>query len=146
MIDVFADLAAFAALPRLTSLAMSIDGSRLVATMQQPDAKGAKYTSSLWDIDLDGGAPTRLTFSDKGETAPAFRPDGSLLFVSSRPDVSGSDEDEDEAALWCLPPIGEPHVVARRPGGLSGPVVARDSGDVVLGGSRLVGSSDLDDA
>ena len=99
----FDDLAAFAALPRLTGLRLSLDGSRLVAVMQQPDAKGARYTSSLWEIDLDGGAPTRLTHSDKGETAPAFRPDGSLLFVSSRPDVAGPSDDEDDGALWCLP-------------------------------------------
>ncbi|HEY7008745.1 MAG TPA: prolyl oligopeptidase family serine peptidase [Jatrophihabitantaceae bacterium] len=142
----FDDLAAYAALPRLTGLALSLDGSRLVATLQQPDAKGARYTSSLWEIDLDGGAPTRLTFSDKGEAAPAFRPDGSLLFVSSRPDVTGAGEDEDEAALWCLPPAGEPRVLARRPGGIGGPVVAASSGDVVLSGSRLAYSTDADDA
>jgi dipeptidyl aminopeptidase/acylaminoacyl peptidase len=142
----FADLAAFTALPRLTGLTLSLDGSRLVAVVQAPDAKGARYTSSLWEIDLAGGAPTRLTQSDKGESAPAFRPDGSLLFVSSRPDVSGTGEDEDEGALWCLPPSGEPRVIARRGGGLGGPVVASGTGDVLLTGSRLTYSSDADDA
>jgi dipeptidyl aminopeptidase/acylaminoacyl peptidase len=142
----FDDLGAFTALPRLTGLTLSLDGSRLVAVLQQPDAKGARYTSSLWNLDLDGDAPTRLTHSDKGETAPAFRPDGSLLFVSSRPDVAGSGDDEDDGALWCLPAAGEPSVLSRRPGGLGGPVVAAGSGDVVLSGSRLTYSSDDDDA
>jgi dipeptidyl aminopeptidase/acylaminoacyl peptidase len=140
--NVFADLAAYVALPRVTGLALSPDGSRLVASVQQPDAKSARYSSALWEIPLAGGEPLRLTRSDKGETSPAFRPDGSLLFISSRPDP---DNDEDEAALWVLPPVGEPRVLCRRPGGVSGPVVARDTGDVLLGASRLVGSSDDDD-
>jgi hypothetical protein len=50
----FADLAQFVALPRVTSLALSADGSRLVAAIQQPDEKGAKYTSALWELDPDG--------------------------------------------------------------------------------------------
>lgn len=139
----YADLAAFAALPRLTGLALSLDGSRLVAAMQQPDDDGAKYVSSLWEIPLDGGAPVRLTRSQKGETAPAFRPDGGLLFTSARP---GPGSEEDEAALWLLPPAGEACVVARRAGGVSAPVVARDSGAVLFCGARLTGSTDADDA
>jgi dipeptidyl aminopeptidase/acylaminoacyl peptidase len=141
----FDDLAAFAALPRLTGLVLSLDGSRLVATVQTPDAKGARYRSSLWELGLGGADPVRLTGSDQGETAPAFLPDGSLLFVSSRPDAGG-EESEDGAALWSLPPAGEARTVAHRPGGLGGPVVARDSGDVVLAGTRLMHSSDEDDA
>lgn len=141
----FSDLAAFAALPRLTGLSLSCDGSRLVATVQEPDGKRARYRTSLWELALDGGAAVRLTGSDKGETSPAFQPDGSLLFVSARPDPGGDGED-DEAALWCLPPVGEARVVARRAGGVGGPVVARDSGEVLLSGSRLTRSSDQDDA
>jgi dipeptidyl aminopeptidase/acylaminoacyl peptidase len=142
----FDDLAAYAATPRLTGLALSVDGSRLVTTLQQPDAKGARYTSSIWQIPLDGGEPTRLTHSDKGETSPAFLPDGSLLFVSARPDASGLADGEDEdSALWCLPSAGEARVLTRRPGGLGGPVVARSSGDVVLSGSRLAYSGDDND-
>ncbi len=143
MSDPFADLAAFAGLPRLTQLALSAAGDRLVAVLQQPDAKGARYTSSVWQLPLDGGDPARLTRSEKGETAPAFLPDGSLLFLSARPDPAG---EEDEAALWLLPPSGEPRVVARHPGGLGAPVVAASAGSVVLSGSRLVGSPEADDA
>jgi dipeptidyl aminopeptidase/acylaminoacyl peptidase len=143
--DTFADLAAYAALARLTGLALSTDGTRLVASMQQPDDKGARYTSSLWELDLGGGEPTRLTRSEKGESAPAFRPDGSLLFISARPDPDADPDSDDEAALWLLPPMGEPRVVASSPGGLGGAVVAVESGAVVLSGSRLVDSADADD-
>lgn len=141
--DPFTDLAAFVALPRLAGLALSPDGARLVAAMQQPDRDGARYVSSLWEIPLAGGEPIRLTRSEKGESSPAFLPDGSLLFVSARPDPDG---DEDEAALWMLPACGESTVVARRPGGLGAPVVASESGAVVLSGSRLLFSTDDDDA
>jgi dipeptidyl aminopeptidase/acylaminoacyl peptidase len=134
--------AGFVALGRLTSLVLSPDGSRLVAVRQEPDAKGARYASALWQLDLAGEqAPVRLTRSDKGETSPAFRPDGSLLFVSARPEPGS---DEDEAALWELPALGEPRVVARTPGGVTSVVVARQSGTVLFGGDRLAGSSDVD--
>jgi dipeptidyl aminopeptidase/acylaminoacyl peptidase len=140
----FADLAQFVALPRVTSLALSLNGDRLVAAIQQPDEKGARYTSALWEIDGHGETPpARLTFSDKGESAPAFLPDGSLLFSSGRPDPDAPDEES--AALWRLPVTGEARVVARAPGGLSGVVVAADKGTVIATSERLVGSADLTD-
>jgi dipeptidyl aminopeptidase/acylaminoacyl peptidase len=140
----YADLAAFTALPRLTGLALSLDGSRLVATVQQPDADGARYVSAVWEVPLAGGEPARLTRSEKGESAPAFLPDGSLLFTSARPDPDLPDDED--AAVWLLPPVGEPRVLARCAGGLSGPVVAAGAGTVLVGGSRLVGSTAEDDA
>jgi len=142
--NVFADLTAFTALPRLTGLALSPDGSRLVATMQQPDEKGARYTSSIWQLPLDpGGQPTRLTRSDKGETSPAFLPDGSLLFVSARPDPdAGSNDGDDESAIWLLPPTGEPQLHACRPGGIGLAAVARDAGTVIASGRQLAWTPD----
>lgn len=132
----------FVSLPRLTSLALSPDGTRLVAVRQEPDQKGARYVSALWQIDPDGKADAfRLTRSEKGESQPAFRPDGSLLFVSARPVPDG---DDDEPALWELPTWGEPRPVARTPGGVSSPVVARESGTVLVSGSRLPGAADAD--
>ena len=141
--DVYGDLAAFTALPRTTGLALSPAGDRLVATVQQPDAKGARYVTALWTVPLDGGEPVRLTRSEQGETAPAFLPDGSLVFSSARPDPDG---DDDGAALWVLPPSGEPRVLGRLPGGLSGAQVARDAGTVVAEGALLARSTAADDA
>jgi dipeptidyl aminopeptidase/acylaminoacyl peptidase len=137
--DVF-DPGQFVALPRLVSLALSPDGTRLVVVRQEPDAKGARYVPALWQVDPAGKADAvRLTRSEKGESQPAFRPDGTLLFVSARPEP---DCDDDESALWELPAWGEPRVVARTPGGISSPVVARESGTVLVSGSRLPGSAD----
>jgi dipeptidyl aminopeptidase/acylaminoacyl peptidase len=142
----FADISAFVATPRLTGLALDAAGTRLVATVQAPDEKGARYVSSLWEIPLDGGVPSRLTRSEKGESSPAFAPDGSLLFTSSRPDPGAGDDDEADPALWALPPAGEAGVLARCPGGVAGPVVAAAAGSMLVAGSRLVGSTDADDA
>jgi len=142
--EAFADLAAFTALPRLTGLAISCDGSRLVATVQQPDEKGARYSSSIWEIGLDGSEPQRLTHSSHGESDPAFLPDGSLLFVSARPGTDG--ESRDDAALWRLPVRGEAALFADQPGGVGHPVVARTAGTVLMSGSRLAGSSPDNDA
>jgi dipeptidyl aminopeptidase/acylaminoacyl peptidase len=131
--------APFTALPRLTSLTLSPDGSRLVVVRQEPDPKGATYVSALWEVDPEGvREAVRLTRSEKGESQPAFRPDGSLLFVSGRPEP---DSDEDEPALWELPARGEARVVARTPGGVSSPLVARESGTVLVSGGRLPGSA-----
>jgi dipeptidyl aminopeptidase/acylaminoacyl peptidase len=140
----FADLAQFVALPRVTSLALSPDGNRLVAAIHVPDERGAKYISALWELDPDGQqAPARLTHSEKGESAPAFLPDGSLLFTSGRPDPDAPDEES--AALWRLPAHGEARVIARAPAGLSGTVVAADAGTAIVTSSLLVGSADLED-
>jgi len=135
----YADLSAFVALPRITGLALNQDGSRLVATVQRPDRTDARYVSALWEVPLDGGEPVRLTRSEKGESGPAFLPDGSLLFTSARPEPDADGEDE-ESAVWVLPPAGEPRVLARTAGGLCGPVVARHAGAVVAAGSRLTGT------
>ncbi|MDT4892243.1 MAG: hypothetical protein QOE97_1278 [Pseudonocardiales bacterium] len=141
MID-YSDIAGFVTTPRVTGLALSADGSRLVASAQHVDAEASRYVSALWEIDLDGGPPRRLTWSDKGESAPAFCPDGSLVFVSARPDRDGA---QDEPALWRLPTGAEPAVAVRSPGGVGAPVVAAASGVIVVTGSRLVGAGDAAD-
>ncbi|MCW2496840.1 prolyl oligopeptidase family serine peptidase [Jatrophihabitans sp.] len=144
IVEAFSDFAAYTDLPRLTGLTLSVDGTRLVGTVQQPDAKRARYTSALWEIPIDGSAPVRLTHSDKGESAPCFLPDGSLLFLSARPDATG--DAQDEAALWQLPPRGEARMILQRPGGIGAPVAAARSGSVLVAGSRLLYSTDDNDA
>ena len=140
----FTDPSTFVTLPRLTALALGPDGRRLVAAVQAPDAKGARYATALWEIPLAGGEPERLTRSAKGEAAPAFRPDGDLLFTSARPEPEADDND-DEPALWLLPPAGEPRLLARSPGGLGNPVVAASAGTTVVLGRRLLSSLDAED-
>ncbi|MBK5330751.1 MAG: PD40 domain-containing protein, partial [Ilumatobacteraceae bacterium] len=142
----FHDLDEYIALPRLGGLALSIDGTRLVVSMNALDPKRTRYVTSLWGVDPEGQFPARrLTRSAKGESGAAFLPDGSLLFVSERPDPDGSD-DEPVSALWRLPAGGgEAGVLATRPGGVGGVVVASDSGTIVVSSETLPGSITAED-
>ncbi|KQO65162.1 prolyl oligopeptidase family serine peptidase [Curtobacterium sp. Leaf261] len=159
----FSSLDRFLHTPRVTGLVLSPDGSRLVATVSTPDRAMSKYVDALWEIDPAGvRAPVRITFSTEGESQPAFAADGSLLFVSGRPDPQHPD-DPTEKALWRLPLVGEACVIASSPGGLSAPVATRNGHagteaatdedtdtavhrpTVLVSGSRLVGSADADE-
>ena len=87
----FRDVRDYVAIPRLTALRLSADGSWLAAVVQARSRDGKKFVSSIWRIDASPGAaePARLTRSAEGETSPGFLPDGSLLFISARPDRAG---------------------------------------------------------
>jgi dipeptidyl aminopeptidase/acylaminoacyl peptidase len=141
----FSDLDAYAALPRVSSLALSPDGSRLVTTVATLDPQSVRWTTSLWQVDPTGEAPAiRLTRSRKGETSPEFLPDGSVLFTSQRPDPDEKEpKDDAPAALWVLPAGGgEACVAATRAGGVNRIVVAKDTGLVVASSPTLPGAAD----
>jgi len=133
----FHKLSDYAAVPRVTGLRSSPDGSWLAASVQTLSSDGKKYVTSIWRIDANGGAPRRLTRSAEGEGSPRFLPDGSLLFTSKRPapdagDGSGADRDE-SAALWLLPAGGgEARIIASPPGGVSGLETAADAPGIVV--------------
>ncbi len=141
----FADLDAYVALPRTSSLLLSPSGDRLVTSVATLDAERARYVPSLWEVDPGGVRPARrLTHSDKGETAVSFLPDGGVLFTSARP---GAGQDDDAPpALWLLPAGGgEARVVAVRPGGIGGAVAAREEGTVVLTSATLPAATGSED-
>jgi dipeptidyl aminopeptidase/acylaminoacyl peptidase len=143
------DLDTFLALPRVSGLALSPDGTRLVTSVATVAPDGTKFQSALWQLDPAGEAgPVRLTRSAKGEAGAAFLPDGSVVFTSARPDPDakkGEDRD-DRAALWLLPAAGgEARLLADPPAGVDGLAVARDSGAVVLGVGAFPGTATLDD-
>ncbi len=145
------EMAGFNALPRLSGLTLSPDGSRLVVGVARLNDKRTKWVSALWEVDPEGVRPARrLTRSTKGEAGAAFTPAGDLLFTSSRPDVDVADadavdRDDPATSLWVLPGGGgEARVVATRPGGITRLAVARDAGTVVLASPTLPSSSDAD--
>lgn len=113
----FDDIRDYVAIPRVQSLKLAPDGSRLVSVVQALNPDGKSYGTSLWAIPL-GGEPYRLTRSAKGESAAEFTDAGDLLFTSARPDPTVKDGDE-KAALWLLPAAGgEARRIAARPGGV----------------------------
>src|SRR5829696_4376945 len=121
----FHDLDAYVALPRLSGLALSLDGARLVTGVTTLNPKRTKYVTALWEVDPTGERPARrLTRSAKGESGARFTPDGSLLFVSARPDPDAEEPDDEEApaALGVFPPG-----VARQRSSPPGPAASNGS-------------------
>lgn len=169
----FHDLAAFGALPRVSGLTLSPDGSRLVVGVATLKADGRGRSTALWEVDPAGVAPARrLTWSADGESAAAFASDGSLLLTSTRPVPAGAlpanaptdagaghdsggdtgtapampDPDPPpRAALWQLPVSGEARPLADRPGGITGVLTARDAPVFAVTSPTLAGATDAAD-
>ncbi|QCB51685.1 S9 family peptidase [Rhodococcus sp. PAMC28707] len=129
---VFDDLDLYVAVPRVSDMAMSVDGSRVVVVVSRLDADKATYVGALWEVDVEGSAPARrLTWSEHGESGPAFTAEGDLYFLRR------TSPDDESAAVWCLPAgVGEAYVVSKRGAGYSGLKTANHS-------SRFVAMSDV---
>ena len=155
----FDDLDAYVAIPRVTALRLSPDGTWLAAVVQTAGGEPRKYVTSIWRISAGDGipaaaggkpAPARLTRSAEGEGSPQFLPDGSLLFVSKRPGPPqpGLDDevDQDKTALWLLPAGGgEARRIAAPPGGIGAVATALRSGAVAFTSPVLHGADGADD-
>jgi dipeptidyl aminopeptidase/acylaminoacyl peptidase len=140
------DLDNYLALPRIDGLALAPDGRRLVTSVATVGADGKRFVSALWQLDPAGEqAPRRLTRSTPGESKPAFLPDGSLLFTSTRRDPDLPPDDEEVAGLWLLPAGGgEARPVGVTPAGVDAFRVARDAGTVVYRSGVYPGAEDLE--
>ncbi|MBU9765806.1 S9 family peptidase [Mycobacterium sp. TNTM28] len=140
----FDDLDDYLALPRVSGLAVSPDGSRLVATVSTLNEKRTEFVSAIWELDPAGVRPARrLTHGVKGESAPTFTAAGDLLFIAVRP---GDAEDKPPAALWRLPASGGEAVeMLGMPGGVTGAVSARAADATVVAAPLLPSSSGIDD-
>ncbi|MFD1537972.1 S9 family peptidase [Nonomuraea guangzhouensis] len=131
----FDDIRDYVAIPRVLSLKLSPDGSRLISAVQSLNPDGKSYGTALWAIPVDG-EPYRLTRSAKGESAAEFTDAGDVLFTSARPDPTVKDATDEVAALWLLPRSGgEARQVAARPGGIGG---FRTAGGVVVFASDVL--------
>jgi dipeptidyl aminopeptidase/acylaminoacyl peptidase len=103
-------------LKNVGAVAMSPDGSAVaysVSAWEHPNAKPAsdaakpdtakgdrhEVRSHLWLVPTSNGAARQLTFSERGESAPAWSPDGhSLAFLSAR-----GTGDAVKSQVWILP-------------------------------------------
>src|SRR5437588_12643595 len=65
---------------------VSPDGQWVAYVVSTIDAKEDKAVSHIWIAGFDGKSDRQITFSQDGETAPRWSPDGKYLsFTSSRP-------------------------------------------------------------
>jgi dipeptidyl aminopeptidase/acylaminoacyl peptidase len=140
----FHDLDDFLALPRVSGLAVSPDGSRVVTTITELNDKRTEFIGAVWELDPAGQRPARrLTQGAKGESAPAFTAGNDLLFVAARPT---DDDDKPPAALWRLPAAGgEATQVLDLPGGVDAVYAARAADVTLVGTSMLPSATDIDD-
>lgn len=141
----FHDLDHYLAIPRVSGLALSPDGGRLVTTVATLNDKGTEYRTALWELDPEGKKHARrITRSAKGEAGAVFAADGSLYFTSARPDPESPDA-EPVNALWVLPADGgEARVALSRAGGVGGLLAAKDADALFVTASVLAGSTDED--
>ncbi|MBB5785021.1 S9 family peptidase [Nonomuraea jabiensis] len=138
----FNDIRDYVAIPRVLSLKLSPDGSRLISTVQSLNPDGKSYGTALWAIPVDG-EPYRLTRSAKGESAAVFTAAGDVLFTSARPDPTAKDSSDEVPALWLLPRAGgEARQVVGRPGGIG---AVRTAADVVVFSSDVLDGEEAAD-
>lgn len=137
----FHDLDEFLSLPRVSGLAVSRDGARVVTTVATLNDTRTEFVSALWELDPAGREPARrITRGVTGESAPEFTDDGDLLFLAARPTA---DDDKPPQSLWCLPVAGgEAYEMCQMPGGVDG--VASAGGATVVASSMLPSAVDID--
>jgi dipeptidyl aminopeptidase/acylaminoacyl peptidase len=140
----FADLDEYLALPRVSGLAVSPDGRRVVTTIAELDKSRTEFVSAIWELDPAGERPARrLTRGAKGESAPAFTADGDLLFVAARP---APGDDSPPARLWRLPEAGGEAVEVLAPaGGVAGVRTARGADTTIVTAPLLAAAADIGD-
>ncbi|MDT5067928.1 MAG: hypothetical protein QOK02_4083 [Mycobacterium sp.] len=140
----FDDLDHFLALPRVSGLAVSPDGSRVVTTIAELDDKRTEFVNAVWELDPAGERPARrLTQGAKGESAPAFTADNDLLFVAAR---ATDEDDKSPASLWRLPATGGEAVqVVDLPGGVDAVHAARGADVTLVGTTMLPSATGIDD-
>ena len=139
----FHDLDAFVALPRISGLRMSPDGSALVVAVSTVAPNSQRYRTSLWRVDPLGEAPAvRLTRGAEGEAGTAFTSTGDLLFTAKRSDPEDAEPTPDRSPLWMLPADGgEARVIASRTGGFAGVLAASGAPVVVTTAPVLPGAA-----
>jgi dipeptidyl aminopeptidase/acylaminoacyl peptidase len=122
-------------LKRVTSIAASPDGRWLAVAVQRLDRDIAKYVSDIWKVPTDDSTPSQLTRGDTQDSAPCFRYDGALAFLSNRQpnEIKPEADSEKRMQVWILPVAGgEPQQLTDEPLGVEGFKFAKNADRLVL--------------
>ena len=109
------------ALRRVADIAAAPDGTWLAVSVQRLDRERAKYVSDLWKVPTDGSPAVQLTRGESKDSAPCFRHDGALGFLSNRQpnEIKPDEEAEKRMQVWLLPADGgEPRQLTDEPLGI----------------------------
>jgi len=123
-------------------VALSPDGNRVLYTVsawEHPNAKGDtalgdvhERRSHVFIVPAAGGASRQLTFGERGESQPAWSPDGrTIAFVAAR--GTGSGENGPRPQIWLLPADGgEARQLTTIKDGVNGYVWSPDGSRIAL--------------
>ena len=133
----------FLALPTPSSLAVSSDGSRVMATVDGINEEGTEYFRVIRELDPDGHQPPRgLTEAVIVESSPSFTSHGELLFLAAKSNAIGG---KSPTTMWLLPASGDHAVsVASALGGVTAVVTAREAPVAVVCAPMLPSSDNLE--
>lgn len=112
------DEAGLISMKRVSDLALSPCGTWAAVCVQRLDKDQARYLSDLWRLELGSGTLHQLTRGEHQDRAPAFHPNGDLLFLSDRP-LPTQGDDKPLTQVWSLPALGgEPAPLSQEPLGV----------------------------
>ncbi len=101
---------------------VSYDGQRVFFA-------GKASAAGDWQIyqeDLAGGRPRKLTTMSGGATSPTLLPNGSLVFASPVPKIGGPNYSQPPSALYVQPPGGQPRQLTFSSRGITEPTMLAD--------------------
>lgn len=102
----------------ISDVHISPDGKSVVYAVATSDLPRARRVTHVWAMDIDGRNPRQLTNGEKGESAPAFSPDGRWISYLSAADGN----------LYAIPIAGgEPKKLINISTGVSDPLWSRDA-------------------
>jgi dipeptidyl aminopeptidase/acylaminoacyl peptidase len=82
----------------ISDVHLSPDGRQVIYAVSTSDLPRAKRVAHIWMMNSDGTSPRQLTSGEKGESSPAYSPDGKWISYVSTKDGG--------AQIYLLPAVG----------------------------------------